>query len=756
MEIETTPKLVMDVYARLEQNISKFRKIVNRPITLSEKILVGHLAEFDGKEQERGKSYVFLRPDRVALQDVTGQTVMLEFMQAGLKQVALPTTVHCDHLIQAKIGAEEDTKLAIYENNEVYKFLESSSRKYGAGFWKPGAGIIHQVVLENYAFPGGLMIGTDSHTPNAGGLGMIAVGVGGMDAAEVMAGLPWELLYPKRIGVYLTGKLNGWTAPKDIILYVAGHLTVSGGTNAVIEYFGPGAKTISCTGKATITNMGAEIGATCSIFPYDEKMELYLRATGRGDLADLANKHKDILTEDQGVEKDPHKYFDRVIEIDLSKLEPHVVGPHTPDLARPISKLAEDVSKNNYIDDISVALIGSCTNSSYEDMSRASSVAKQAVNKGVKAKIPLLVTPGSEQIRATIERDGQMEMLKEIGATVLANACGPCIGQWSRPELKNDEANTIITSFNRNFPGRNDGKRSTMNFIGSPELIIALSLGGKLSFNPITDELVARDGTKFKLQPPEVAPDVPSAGFKTSMDVYVEPASDPGSVEVVIDKNSTRLQILEPFEKWDGKDMENMPIMVKVTGKCTTDHISPAGPWLMYRGHLDKLSDNILLGAVNAFSGEVGRSTNILTGNTEAIPGIARKYKAEGLRWVIIGDNNYGEGSSREHAALTPRYLGCGAVITRGFARIHETNLKKQGILALTFSDPSDYDKIRETDSLSLVGLDKIQPGQPVRCIINHDDGSSEEISLLHSYNSAQIEWFRQGSALNVLRKKNS
>lgn len=756
MEIETTPKLVMDVYAGLEQNISKFRKIVNRPITLSEKILVGHLAEFDGKEQERGKSYVFLKPDRVALQDVTGQTVMLEFMQAGLKQVALPTTVHCDHLIQAKIGAEEDTKLAIYENNEVYKFLESSSRKYGAGFWKPGAGIIHQVVLENYAFPGGLMIGTDSHTPNAGGLGMIAVGVGGMDAAEVMAGLPWELLYPKRIGVYLTGKMNGWTAPKDIILYVAGHLTVSGGTNAVIEYFGPGAKTISCTGKATITNMGAEIGATCSIFPYDEKMELYLRATGRGDLADLANKHKDILTEDQGVEKDPHKYFDRVIEIDLSKLEPHVVGPHTPDLARPISKLAEDVSKNDYIDDISVALIGSCTNSSYEDMSRASSVAKQAVNKGVKAKIPLLVTPGSEQIRATIERDGQMEMLKEIGATVLANACGPCIGQWSRPELKNDEANTIITSFNRNFPGRNDGKRSTMNFIGSPELIIALSLGGKLSFNPITDELVARDGTKFKLQPPEVAPDVPSAGFKTSMDVYVEPASDPSSVEVVINKNSTRLQILEPFEKWDGKDMENMPIMVKVTGKCTTDHISPAGPWLMYRGHLDKLSDNILLGAVNAFSGEVGRSTNILTGNTEAIPGIARKYKAEGLRWVIIGDNNYGEGSSREHAALTPRYLGCGAVITRGFARIHETNLKKQGILALTFSDPSDYDKIRETDNLSLVGLDKIQPGQPVRCIINHEDGSSEEISLLHSYNSAQIEWFRQGSALNVLRKKNS
>jgi len=754
VEIETTPKLVTAVYEKLEQNISKFRNAVNRPLTLSEKILVGHLAEFDGKESERGKSYVFLKPDRVALQDVTGQTVMLEFMQAGLKQVALPTTVHCDHLIQAKIGAKEDTKLAIYENNEVYTFLESAAKKYGAGGWKPGAGIIHQVVLENYAFPGGLMIGTDSHTPNAGGLGMIAVGVGGMDAAEVMAGMPWELLYPKRIGVYLTGQMSGWTAPKDIILYVAGQLTVSGGTNAIIEYFGPGAKTISCTGKATITNMGAEIGATCSIFEYDEKMANYLRATGRGQLAEIANQHKDILTEDDDVVKNPDKYFDRVITIDLSKLEPHIVGPHTPDLARPISKLGEDVKKNNYVDDISVALIGSCTNSSYEDMSRAASVAKQAKQKGVKSKIPLLVTPGSEQVRATIERDGQMQMGDDIGATVLANACGPCIGQWSRPELKNDNPNTIITSFNRNFPGRNDGKRNTMNFIGSPELIIALSLGGRLSFNPITDELTAQDGTKFKLAPPEIAPDVPKDGFKAGVDVYVGPSQNPDSVNVVIDPNSSRLQKLEPFAPWDGKDYVDLPIMIKAKGKCTTDHISPAGAWLSYRGHLDKLSDNLLLGAVNAFSGEVGKGKNTLDNIVESFPNIARKYKAKGLKWVIIGDTNYGEGSSREHAALTPRFLGCGAVIAKSFARIHETNLKKQGLLALTFSNPADYDKVQETDRLSLVDLGKLEQGKPVRCMITHADGNKEGILLSHTFNSSQIEWFRQGSALNVLRNK--
>jgi aconitate hydratase len=754
MEIETTPKFVRDVYQKLENGISKFRSTVNRPLTLSEKILAGHLVELDGKEPVRGKSYVFLRPDRVALQDVTGQTVMLEFMQAGLKQVCLPTTVHCDHLIQARVEAEADTKAALYENNEVYKFLESAARKYGAGFWKPGAGIIHQVVLENYAFPGGLMIGTDSHTPNAGGLGMIAVGVGGLDAAEVMAGMPWEVLYPKRIGVYLKGSLNGWAAPKDIILYVAGQLTVSGGTNAIIEYFGPGARTISCTGKATITNMGAEIGATCSIFAYDEKMETYLRATGRSEIADLANKHKDLLTEDPEVEQNPSAYFDKVIEIDLSKLEPHVVGPHTPDLARPISQLAKDVKKNNYIDNISVALIGSCTNSSYEDMSRASSVARQAKEKGVMAKIPLLVTPGSEQIRATIERDGQMQTLKEIGATVLANACGPCIGQWSRPELKRDEPNTIVTSFNRNFPGRNDGKRNTMNFIGSPELIIALSLGGSLSFNPLSDELTAKDGTKFKLQPPEVAPEVPKNGFKVGVDVYVPPASNPDSVEVLIDKNSTRLQILEPFEKWNGNDYVDLPIMVKAKGKCTTDHISPAGPWLMYRGHLNKLSDNLLLGAVNAFSGEVGKGKNMLNNKVESFPHIARQYKASGTQWIIIGDSNYGEGSSREHAALSPRYLGCAAVIAKSFARIHETNLKKQGILALTFSNPADYDKIQETDRLSLVELGKLEQAKPVKCIVKHADGSKDEIQLLHSYNSAQLEWFREGSALNVLRSK--
>jgi aconitate hydratase len=583
---------------------------------------------------------------------------------------------------------------------------------------------------------------------------MVAVGVGGMDAAEVMAGLPWELLYPKRIGVYLKGSLGEWTAPKDIILYVAGQLTVSGGTNAIIEYFGPGAETISCTGKATITNMGAEIGATCSIFPYDKKMETYLRATGRSEIADLANRHKDLLTEDPEVEANPSEYFDRIIEIDLSKLEPYVVGPHTPDLARPISKLAEDAKKNNYIDDISVALIGSCTNSSYEDMSRAASIARQAKQKGVRAKVPLLVTPGSEQIRATIERDGQMQLLQEIGATVLANACGPCIGQWSRPELKKDEPNTIVTSFNRNFPGRNDGKRNTMNFIGSPELVIAMSIGGRLSFNPLTDELTAQDGTKFKLSPPEVAPEVPKSGFESCRDVYVAPASNPDSVEVMIDKNSTRLQKLEPFSKWDGRDYIDLPIMVKAKGKCTTDHISPAGAWLLYRGHLDKLSDNLLLGAVNAFSGEVGKGKNILNNNTEPFPSIARQYKAKGMRWVIIGDTNYGEGSSREHAALTPRFLGCAAVIAKSFARIHETNLKKQGILALTFSKPSDYDKIRETDLLSLVELGRLEQGRPVRCVVSHADGSKEEILLAHSYNQSQIEWFRQGSALNVLRSK--
>ena len=752
VEINSTPELVSSVYLKLKENCKKYRKIVGRPLTLTEKILSGHLNEISEKSFTGGKDYVFLKPDRVALQDVTGQMVMLQFMQAGLKQTSLPTTVHCDHLIRAEIQGDVDMKVSLDENNEVFKFLQSASAKFGCGFWKPGAGIIHQVVLENYAFPGGLMIGTDSHTPNAGGLGMIAIGVGGLDAAETMAGMPWELLYPKRIGVKLTGELNGWTAPKDIILKVAEELTVSGGTNAIVEYFGPGTKSISCTGKATITNMGAEIGATCSIFPYDERMETYLKYTSREKIAELANQNKELLVADPEVENEPEKFFDKIIEINLSTLEPHIVGPHTPDLARSISDLAEDVRSNDYVDPISVALIGSCTNSSYEDMSRAASLAEQAKAKGIKAKIPLLVTPGSEQIRGTIERDGQMDSLKDIGATVLANACGPCIGQWNRPELEKDQKNTIVTSFNRNFPGRNDGHRNTFNFIGSPEMIIALSLGGKLSFNPLKDELTAADGTKFKLEPPKPAPEVPAEGFVRPEGIFVAPPENSDDVEVIIDPNSKRLQRLEPFPKWDGNDFEEIPIMVKAKGKCTTDHISPAGAWLSLRGHLDNLSDNMLLGAVNAFNDEVGQGKNVLNNQLESFSKIARQYKEKQMRWVIIGDNNYGEGSSREHAAMTPRYLGCVAVITKSLARIHETNLKKQGILALTFSNPDDYDKILEDDKISLVDLNHLEPQKQVKCIISHNDGNKEEIMLNHSYNKSQIEWFKAGSALNVLR----
>ena len=755
IEIDTTAEMVQNVYSKLEKNISTFKKTLNRDLTLSEKIFAGHLEEkFLNKILAEGTEYVFLRPDRVALQDVTGQMVMLQFMQAELKSVVLPTTIHCDHLIQARTEGKSDTKLAIFENNEVYKFLESSASKFGAGFWKPGAGIIHQVVLENYAFPGGLMIGTDSHTPNAGGLGMLAIGVGGVDAAEPMAGVPWELLYPKRIGVYLKGEMNGWTSAKDVILYVAGELTVSGGTNSIIEYFGPGTKSISCTGKATITNMGAEIGATCSIFPYDERMEVYLKSTGRKQIADLANKYKEHLTADPDVEQNPEKYFDKVIEIDLAKLEPHIVGPHTPDLARPISQLADDVKNKNYPDNISVALIGSCTNSSYEDMSRSASLAKQAQSKGIKSKIPLLVTPGSEQIRATIERDGQIDSLKSIGATVLANACGPCIGQWHRPELKKGERNTIVTSYNRNFPGRNDGKRETMNFIASPELVTALALGGNLSFNPLNDSLIASDGTKFRLNPPERAPDVPDREFVNVEDIYLPPSENPDAVQVLIDPESERLQKLEPFTAWDGQDLNNLHIIMKAKGKCTTDHISPAGPWLRLRGHLDKLSDNLLLGAVNAFNDEVGKSKNSLTNKIENCAEIARQYKKQNISWIIIGDDNYGEGSSREHAAMTPRYLGCKVVIAKSFARIHETNLKKQGIMALTFDNTEDYDKIHEDDKISINSLDDISPGKSVDCTIEHADKTSEKIILNHSYNDLQIEWFRAGSAMNFLRKK--
>ena len=755
MQIETNPKMVKSVYMKLEKNVSVYRKTVNRALTLSEKILAGHLdEEYLEKILDNDTSYVFLQPDRVALQDVTGQMVMLQFMQAGMNSVALPTTVHCDHLIQARTEGKSDTKLAIYENNEVYNFLESAASKYGAGFWKPGAGIIHQVVLENYAFPGGLMIGTDSHTPNAGGLGMLAIGVGGVDAAETMAGMHWELLYPKRIGVYLTGKMNGWTSAKDIILYVAGELSVSGGTNSIIEYFGPGVESISCTGKATITNMGAEVGATCSIFPYDKRMELYLNSTGRAKIAELANEYKAFLVPDKEIEQNPEQYFDKIIRIELSELEPYVVGPHTPDLARPISKLAHDVKRNDYLDKISVALIGSCTNSSYEDMSRVANLAEQAKSNGIKSKIPLLVTPGSEQIRSTIERDGQIDSLKSIGATVLANACGPCIGQWHRPELKQGQQNTIVTSFNRNFPGRNDGKRETMNFIASPEMVIAFALGGSLSFNPMEDNLVSNDGTKFKLEPPEIAPDVPKDGFLVSNDVYIPPSENPDSIQVLIDPNSERLEKLEPFDEWNGEDFENLAVMIKAKGKCTTDHISPAGPWLRLRGHLDKLSDNLLLGAVNAFNDQVGKAKNLISKNIENCAQIARQYKQENLPWIIIGDNNYGEGSSREHAAMTPRFLGCVAVITKSFARIHETNLKKQGLLALTFTNPMDYEKILEDDKISLKELSNFSEKKPIECIIEHVDGIKEEILLNHSYNTAQIQWFKAGSAMNVLRNK--
>jgi aconitate hydratase len=764
VSVATTPRLVSKVYQRLQDNIFRFRKVVKRPLTLSEKILVGHMYELDSINADRlqsGKDYVLLSPDRVALQDVTGQMTILEFMQSGLKRTRAPTTVHCDHLIQARVGSDSDTKAALYENNEIYQFLESACRKYGIGFWKPGAGIIHQVVLENYCFPGGLMIGTDSHTPNAGGLGMIAVGVGGLDAAEVMSGLPWELLYPKRIGVYLSGELNGWASPKDVILYVSSKLTVSGGTNAIIEYFGPGAKAISCTGKATITNMGAEVGATCSVFPYDNRMEVYLRSTGRGTIADLANEHFDLLAQDPEIESEimrdknnVPKYFDQLIEIDLSKLEPYIVGPHTPDLARPISKMASDVREHsNYINNISVALIGSCTNSSYEDMSRAADIAEQAKAKGIRTKIPLQVTPGSELIRATIERDGQMQLLKDIGANVLANACGPCIGQWSRPELKKGEPNTIVTSYNRNFPARNDGRRETMNFISSPEIVIALALGGRISFNPLRDQLTAKDGTTFILKPPKISQEVPQRGFEDVKEVYVQPAEDPDTVDVILMENSERLQRLKSFSEWDRQDLLKLPILAKAKGKCTTDHISPAGLWLMYRGHLDKISDNLLLGAVNAYHDqEVGRGKNLLSGQIESFPHIAREYKNRGMKWIIIGDSNYGEGSSREHAAMTPRYLGCAAVISRSFARIHETNLKKQGILALTFKDLADYARILEDDRISLIGLKELSAGKPVTCILHHNDGTEEVLSLQHSYSESQLEWFRSGSALNILR----
>ena len=754
-QIDSTPEFVTAAYQKMERNLEVVRSRLNRPLTLAEKVLLGHLDDPAEAELLPGDSYIMLNPDRVAHQDVTGQMAILQFMQSGRAQAAVPTTVHCDHLIQARVGASPDLQAALNESNEVYRFLESACQKYGMGFWKPGSGIIHQVVLENYAFPGGLIIGTDSHTPNAGGLGMLAIGVGGADAADVMAGLPWEVKYPTLIGVHLTGELQGWTAPKDVIIYLAGVLTVSGGTNAIIEYFGPGTKSISCTGKATATNMGAELGATGDIFPYDERMAAYLGATGRDELAQLASRYLHLLTADPEVEQDPGQFFDRVIEIDLSTLEPQITGPHSPDRARPISALAKEAEDNGFPDPVDVVLVGSCTNSSYEDMSRCADVAAQAAAHGVGMASSFLVTPGSEQVRATIARDGQQEVLEQVGATVLANACGPCIGQWRREGADQGKPNSIISSYNRNFPRRNDGNAETMNFIASPELALAMGLAGKLSFNPLTDTLVGADGREFHLEPPKPAPEVPPRGFDPGSSGYVAPPEDDGSVDVTVDPASSRLEVLEPWPAWDGQDFEDVPVLVKAQGKCTTDHISPAGPWLRFRGHLDNLSDNMFLGANNAFTDDPGTSKDQLSGEeTLPTPQVARAYKAQGLRWVAVGDENYGEGSSREHAAMSPRLLGAAAIITRSFARIHESNLKKQGLLPLTFEDPADYGRIQADDRVSLVGLANLEPGRPVECVLKHGDGTEETITLRHTMNPGQIEWFKAGSAMNYMKMR--
>jgi aconitate hydratase len=751
--IESTPAMAARIYATMARNLEIVRRRLGKPLTLADKILLGHLDDPEHQELEPGRSYLALRPDRVVFQDVLGQTGLLQFMQTRRKAVAVPTTIHCDHLIQARVEGASDLRESLAENREVYDFLRSAAAKYGIGFWGPGGGIIHQVVLENYAFPGELLIGTDSHTPNAGGLGACAVGVGGADAVEVIAGLPWEVLYPKHIAVYLTGALGGWTAPKDVILYVAGQLTVSGATNAIVEYIGPGARTISATGKATITNMGAELGATTSLFPADEKMARYLRATARADLVPLMEQNRALLEPDREVEADPARHYDRVVELDLSRLEPHVVGPHSPDRARPISKLAAEVAdaRNGFCDAISAALIGSCTNSSYEDMSRAADVALQAKAHGLKAPVQFLVTPGSEQVRATIARDGQMQAFTDIDAVVLANACGPCIGQWRRAQEVSAVPNTIVTSYNRNFPRRNDGQPTTMNFIASPEIVTALAFGGRLSFNPLADTLEDADGRPFRFAPPKPAPDVPAKDFDRGHSTYIAPPEDGSEIELSVDPHSQRLQLMHPWPAWDGKDFLDMPALIKTRGKTTTDHISPAGYWLRFRGHLDKFSDNMFMGAINAFNGEAGTGTDVLSGETkQPIAKIARHYQAEGIKWVVIGDSNYGEGSSREHAALSPRLLGGAAVIARSFARIHESNLKKQGLLALTFEDPADYDRIRVDDRISLVGLKDMAPGKPVECRIRHADGTSETLHLNHTFSASQLEWFRKGSALNL------
>lgn len=751
--IELTPDWVSGVYTRIEQNLSIVRNRLQRPMTLAEKIVLGHLDDPRGQELVPGKSYLRLRPDRVVMQDATAQMALLQFISAGRPSTAVPTTVHCDHLIRAHHGSGPDLKIATKENAEVYEFLRTVSAKYGVGFWKPGSGIIHQVVLENYAFPGQMIIGTDSHTPNAGGLGAIAIGVGGADAVDVMAGMPWEVLYPKVIGVKLTGALHGWASPKDVILKLAGILTVKGGTNRIVEYFGPGCESISCTGKGTITNMGAELGATTSIFPYDKRMKTYLDGTLRGFCSDAADEIAHMLRVDEEVEADPESFFDQVIEIDLSSLEPHVVGPHTPDLARPVSSMAADAKEAEWPAELSAALIGSCTNSSYEDISRAEDVAKQAAAQGAKMKIPFLVTPGSQQIFSTIARDGMIEAFEDIGGKVLANACGPCIGQWQRDDVPKGAPNTIITSYNRNFPKRNDGSSSTYAMIASPEVTIAYGLAGTLDFNPLTDEIKTGSGS-FTLQPPKPAPEMPAQGFVFNKEGYEPPATDPSAVDVSVAEGSERLQLLEPFEPWDGKDFEKLPLLLKAKGKCTTDHISPAGPWLRFRGHLDNISDNMFTGAVNAFTGETGAGLNQDSGETgKPFHEIAREYKASGKRWIVIGDENYGEGSSREHAAMSPRFLGVAAVIARSFARIHETNLKKQGVLPLTFIYAADYEKVRETDRVSINGLAELAPGREVSVTLHHDDGSTDIVETAHTMSEEQIEWFRAGSALNKIKE---
>jgi aconitate hydratase len=745
-------EMIKKVYANMPARIEAARKTLGKPLTLAEKILYSHLdASFQVKDYARGKDYVDFNPDRVAMQDATAQMALLQFMQAGRPKVAVPSSVHCDHLIQAKVGAKEDLKRANTESEEVFNFLASVSNKYGIGFWKPGAGIIHQIVLENYAFPGGMMIGTDSHTVNAGGLGMIAIGVGGADACDVMAGLPWELKMPKLIGVKLTGKLNGWTSAKDVILKVAGILTVKGGTDKIIEYFGEGAISLSCTGKGTICNMGAEVGATTSTFGYDDSMSRYLKATGRADVAALADGIKEHLTGDAEVYANPSKYFDEVIEINLSELEPHVNGPFTPDLATPISKLKEEAVKNGWPLKVEAGLIGSCTNSSYEDVSRAVSLAKQVSAKNLKSKAEFMINPGSEQIRYTIERDGFLKVFDEVGATVFTNACGPCIGMWDRVGAEKQEKNTIVHSFNRNFAKRADGNPNTYAFVTSPELVTALAIAGDLSFNPITDYLTNEKGEKVKLDPP-FGDELPTKGFDVEDAGYQAPAVDGSNVKVLVEPTSKRLQLLDPFAAWDGVDFKGLKLLIKAKGKCTTDHISMAGPWLKFRGHLDNISDNMLIGAVNAFNDKTDSVKNQLTGAYEGVPKVQRQYKAKGIGSIVVGDENYGEGSSREHAAMEPRHLGVKVVLVKSFARIHETNLKKQGMLGLTFADANDYNKIKEDDTIDVLGLTSFAPGVQLTVALTHADGSREEFKVNHSYNAQQIEWFKAGGALNIIR----